>query len=78
MRLFEQGSNIRLLKLEDGTEVLFSYGIPVAAFIPSTGYIKTDEHYSPTTSRHVNGYVGTTCKVVAQKVLDDLLCRCPD
>lgn len=78
MRLFEQGSNVRLLKLSDGTEVLFSYGIAVAGFIPATGYIRTDEHYSPTTSRHINGYVGNTCKTVTQKHIDELLCRSPD
>lgn len=78
MRLFEQGSNVRLLKLDDGTEILFSYGIPVAGFIPTQGYIRTDEHHSPTTSRHINGYVGQTCKTVAQEVIDDLLCRRPE
>lgn len=39
--------------LEDGRQVLLSYGTPVAAFVPGRGYVQTDRKYSVTTSKHV-------------------------
>lgn len=57
-------SNSNVVKLTDGREVLLSYGVPVAAFVPGRGYIKTDAKYSVTTSKHANGYAGRDAKVV--------------
>lgn len=51
-------SNSVTVSLSDGREVCFSYGVPVAAFLPGRGYIKTDEYHSVTTSRHANTYAG--------------------
>jgi len=39
-------------------EVLFSYETPVAAFVPGRGYLRTDRHFSVTTSRHINKFIG--------------------
>jgi hypothetical protein len=44
------------ITLTDGREVCLSYGVPVAAFIPGTGYVRTNRKYSMTTSRHANQY----------------------
>jgi hypothetical protein len=48
--------NIKVVTLPDGTEILFSYGVPVAAFVPGLGYVKTSKRYSKTTSTHANRY----------------------
>lgn len=44
------------VRLDDGREVLLSYGAPVAALIPGRGYVRTERRYSATTDRHVTGY----------------------
>jgi len=49
-------ANTSTVRLNDGREVCLSYGVPVAAFIPGEGYIRTDQRYSVTTSRHANSY----------------------
>lgn len=51
-------ANTSTVSLNDGREVCFSYGVPVAAFIPGRGYIRRDESFSVTTSKHANGYAG--------------------
>jgi hypothetical protein len=50
--------NVSKVALADGREVLLSYGVPVAAFLPGRGYVRTDARYSVTTSRHANTYAG--------------------
>jgi len=50
--------NTYSVKLNDGREVCFSYGVPVAAFIPGQGFIRTSARYSVTTSKHANAYCG--------------------
>lgn len=38
--------------------VFFSYSTPVAAFLAGdTEYVQTSEHYSATTSRHINAWL---------------------
>ena len=51
-------SNTYTITLDDGREVCLSYGVPVAAFIPGRGYVRSATHYSVTSSRHANGYAG--------------------
>lgn len=51
-------SNRSIVKLADGREVCLSYGVPVAAFIPGRGYVKTATRYSVTTSKHANQFAG--------------------
>lgn len=51
-------ANTHTITLADGREVCFSYGVPVAAFLPGRGYVRTAERYSVTTSKHANGYAG--------------------
>jgi hypothetical protein len=51
------GSNQTEVHKDDGTVVLVSYETPVACFISGEGYYKTSEHYSKTTSRHINQWL---------------------
>lgn len=50
--------------------VCLSYGVPVAAFIPTQGYVKTDKRYSVTTSKHANQFCGGVGRTIAH---DDFL-----
>ena len=57
-------NNVSVVKFTDGREVCLSYNVPVAAFIPGRGYVKTDRKYSVTTSRHANAYAGDRATVL--------------
>lgn len=65
--------NQTVLALDNGTEILFSYSTPVAAFVPGRGYVKTDRRYSVTTSKHINGWAGKTAATVPQNELNALV-----
>ena len=63
--------------------VLFSYLTPVAAYVFGRGYVKTENWYSVTTTRHINkwigmdmpvsGHVAVTTEKVEQTYLDNLV-----
>ena len=63
--------------------VLFSYRTPVAAYVFGRGYVKTENWYSVTTTRHINkwigmdmpvsGHVAVTTEKVEQTYLDNLV-----
>jgi len=72
MKLHTVGPNQTQLSLANGVELFFSYNTPVAAFIPEMGFVKTDKHYSVTTSKHINQWTSRTERVVPQKLLDDI------
>lgn len=57
MKLNPLGPNKTELRLHNGTVVLFSYKTPVAALIPGEGWVRTDERYSVTTSKHINQWL---------------------
>ena len=59
MQLTPIAANQTSVTFNDGTEVFFSYKTPVAAYLPSKGYVKTEKFYSVTTSRHINKYLPT-------------------
>ncbi len=61
--------NVKVIALDDGREVCFSYDTVVAAFLPGQGYVKTDRKYSVTTSRHANQYAGHDAKTIADTQL---------
>ena len=65
------------ISLADGTEVLFSYETPVAALVPGKGWIRTEEFYSVTTSKHINRWLANNCggevQTVPQWDLDQLV-----
>lgn len=73
MKLQPLGKNVTELAFIDGTRILFSYQTPVAAYVPGKGYMRTDRHYSVTTSRHVNAWLGDVhASRVPQNELDAL------
>lgn len=47
------GSNRTVLTLNSGVEILFSYETPVASRFEGE-YQQTEQHYSVTTSKHIN------------------------
>jgi hypothetical protein len=57
MKLQSFAINRTLLSFADGTEVFFSYSTPVAGYKPNIGYVKTNQWYSSTTTRHINKYL---------------------
>lgn len=79
--------NTVVVDLSDGRQVCFSYGVPVAAFIPKgldwpatspeasdiSGYIANQRYrnYSPTTSRHINAFAASVGRNI-QVVPEDI------
>lgn len=73
MKLTPVGCNQTEIERENGVTILYSYKTPVAAFVPGKGGLVTKQHYSPTTSRHVNKAIerwGATRIPVDQGVID--------
>jgi len=73
MKLRNIGSNMTELDL-GGCTVLFSYSTPVAG-MGDDGLWRTDKYYSPTTTRHINKWLGGKDKgrVVPQAWIDSLV-----
>jgi len=59
MKLQRQGKTSATLVDIGENQVLYSYSTPVAAFVPGVGYLQTQQHYSVTTSRHINKWLGS-------------------
>lgn len=57
MKISKIGPNITEVCLVTGHRILVSYETPVAAFVPSKGYIKSDRFFSRTTGRHIVQWV---------------------
>ena len=57
MKLQSFAVNRTLLSFDDGTEIYFSYETPVAGYSNKLGYVKTNQWYSSTTTRHINKYL---------------------
>lgn len=66
-------SNTFHVNLIDGRIVLYSYDVPVAAFIPNRGYVGTSKRYSVTTSRHVNQFASRKVEIVSPDVFAGLI-----
>ena len=74
MKLFPLATNQTVIELANGTEIFFSYKTPVAAFVPGTGYIRTTEKFSRTTSKHINQWLrGYAASDVDQSVIENLV-----
>jgi hypothetical protein len=56
MKIKQLASNMTLLSLSDGSEVMFSYETPVAGH-NSLFAFRTTEKYSATTTKHINKYL---------------------
>ena len=76
MRLKNVSNKAHVLHLHN-MEILFSYEVPVAAFIYKTGdYVVSATHYSRTTTKHVDDFI-LNCEhqIVEQDVLDNVYWR---
>jgi hypothetical protein len=69
MKLNTIASNMTELNF-NGMSVLFSYNTPVAGW-DDQGAFRTSTHYSPTTSKHINKYLGGSD--VGRKVTQDYI-----
>ena len=72
MKIEPVGSNMTELLI--GTSyVLFSYSTPVAGW-DDTGAFRTDQHYSATTTKHINKYLGgkDIGRVVPQSFIEEI------
>ena len=65
MKLKTIASNMTELNF-NGVSIMFSYKTPVAGW-DNQGAFRTSEHYSPTTLKHINKYLGKD-KDIARKV----------
>tara|TARA_B100000579_G_scaffold393942_1_gene370939 strand:- start:139 stop:369 length:231 start_codon:yes stop_codon:yes gene_type:complete len=74
LKLTPIAANQNEVTINDGTQIFFSYRTPVAAYLPSEGYVRTSKFWSVTTSRHINKWLGsvTNVKEIEQSVLDNL------
>ena len=74
MNLSPIDANQNEVTINDGTQIFFSYRTPVAAYLPSEGYVRTSKFWSVTTSRHINKWLGSVTNVteIEQSVLDNL------
>ena len=75
MELTPIAANQNAISFNNGSQVFFSYRTPVAAYCPSRGYIRTANHYSSTTTRHINKWLNGVTEVteVPQTVLMELV-----
>lgn len=73
MKIKPVGSNMTELQLDD-VHVLFSYETPVAACIMGEGFVRTEQWYSQTTTRHINKWLdGVDAPEVSQAYIDALI-----
>ena len=72
MKIEPIGSNMTELTFSDKS-VLFSYSTPVAGW-DDTGAFRTDQHYSATTTKHINKYLGgkDIGRVVPQSYIEEI------
>ena len=56
MKLKQIKANMTELSLDNGVRILFSYETPVAGW-DDIGPFRTDNYYSPNTTRHINQYL---------------------
>jgi len=74
MKLRRIGYNQTVVEYNNGSEVFFSYDTPVAARLQDYEYLRTEDFYSKTTSRHINKYLdGVIAKKVSQQTINNLV-----
>ena len=75
MRLTPIATNQTQVDYDSGMQVFFSYKTPVAAYIPTKGYVRTSTKWSKTTTRHINKWLdGVNATEIDQGVLDSIRC----
>ena len=74
MKLRRIGYNQTVVEYNNGSEVFFSYDTPVAARLQDYEYLRTEDFYSKTTTRHINKYLdGVNAKKVTQQTINNLV-----
>ena len=74
MKLSRIGYNQTVVVHNNGCEIFFSYDTPVAAKLPDYEYLRTEDFYSKTTSRHINKYLdGVIAEKVSQETINNLV-----
>ena len=74
MKLRRIGYNQTVVEYNNGSEVFFSYDTPVAARLQDYEYLRTQDFYSKTTTRHINKYLdGVNAKKVSQQTINNLV-----
>ena len=61
MRLTPIAANQTEIETADA-RIFFSYSTPVAAYIFGEGFVRSEEFFSVTTSRHINKWIGVDSK----------------
>jgi hypothetical protein len=73
MKLKPLGANRTELTLASGAVVFFSYQTPVAAQRAEGGFIRTAQHYSVTTLRHIDQWLeGRNAQTVPQAEINSI------
>lgn len=79
MKIIELGNNQTELLTNHGHRILYSYETPVAGFSPEIGYFKSTEHYSRTTSKHINQYLkGVNAVLLPPEAIEELFTKMID
>jgi len=74
MDIKQIAANQTEVSLNDGTIIFVSYATPVAAFLDGHKWIRSEEKYSVTTSKHVNKWLsGLNTTTVPQSEIDALM-----
>lgn len=74
MKLKSIAANQTEITLPNGTQVLYSYSTPVAAYDADRGkWLRTNQKWSATTTRHINKWLETIdAESVDQSEIDNL------
>lgn len=63
MEMQQVDANMAVIMFKDGTRIMFSYDVPIAAYVPGRGYIRSSRYFSRSSNQHVlqflNGNMGT-------------------
>lgn len=70
MKLSIFGANQTVITIGNN-EIFFSYDTPVAAFVSGIGYVRTEQKFSATTSKHINAWAGKNAATKPQSFFDD-------
>tara|TARA_R100000655_G_scaffold59821_1_gene98225 strand:- start:542 stop:775 length:234 start_codon:yes stop_codon:yes gene_type:complete len=75
MKLTPIAANRNVISYNNGSEVFFSYSTPVAGYCPDKGYLRTEDWYSQTTTKHINKYLDgiTNYATVSQQTINNLV-----
>lgn len=74
MKLNQIAANRTTVEFNNGIVVFFSYNTPVAACTPTDGFIRTENKFSVTTSKHITQWLdGRHADLVAQDYIEGLV-----